>query len=383
MKKVIAAVLAIVMSLSLLTGCGKASSASEAGSSTGGADTNAETTFGLTPLPERTTLRVGFLSGVAHGVPFQVADQMGFFDELNIDVEYESFLAGPAMMEASASWDVGDVGAPGVLNGMKNYDVHMIGLCDNEPNNAIFVRPDSELAEDPTNPDLWKGKTIILNQGTMLQYLSTSYLSSIGADINDVQIINMDVTSGLTAFLAGEGDAVCAWNAVAYNADDEGLVRITDMGKLGLDNVVGLCATKDALENKNELVQLAWMVYYLTWEWCQESEENMQKAVEIFVASCEDEGVVADESICERTLEVFRCPSMAQSYADMTTKETDRSGSGEVLSATNLLFTTMDFFIEIGSYTAEDRQAILDKGLVDPSIAEACADTLKELGYIS
>lgn len=68
---------------------------------------------------------------------------MGFFDELNIDVEYESFIGGPAMMEASASWDICDVGAPGILNGMKNYDIQMLGLCDNEYNTALFVRPDS------------------------------------------------------------------------------------------------------------------------------------------------------------------------------------------------------------------------------------------------
>ena len=51
-------------------------------------------------------------------MPWYIADRMGFFDELNIDVEYESFIGGPAMMEASASWDICDVGAPGILNGI-------------------------------------------------------------------------------------------------------------------------------------------------------------------------------------------------------------------------------------------------------------------------
>ncbi|MFB0919597.1 MAG: ABC transporter substrate-binding protein, partial [Oscillospiraceae bacterium] len=170
MKKALALFLALTMICALLAGCGSnaTSTASEAPSAAA-SDTDsakADTTFGLTPLPERTTLRVGFFSGSAHGMPFYIADQMGFFDELNIDVEYESFIGGPAMMEASASWDICDVGAPGVLNGMKNYDIHMIGLCDNESNTALFVRPGSDLAKDPTNPDLWKGKTIILNSGT-------------------------------------------------------------------------------------------------------------------------------------------------------------------------------------------------------------------------
>lgn len=402
MKKIVATILTVTMLGAALTGCGgkepaattaanqpaateaakteaakpEATEAADAGEEKG-----ADTTFGLTPLADRQTLRVGFFSGSAHGMPFYIADQMGFFDELNIDVEYESFIGGPAMMEASASWDICDVGAPGVLNGMKNYDIHMLGICDNEENTALFVRADSDLAADPGNPELWKGKKVILNTGTTLQYMCASYLESIGASINDVEVISMDVTSGLTAFKAGEADAVCAWNAVAYNADDEGYVRVTDMGQMGLNNVCGLCATADAIENKTELIKTAWMVYYMTGEWMKQ-DENKEKAVELYVESCEDEGVVSNESICERALEVFNVPSVKESYTEMTTTEADRSGSGEVLQSTNLLFETLDFFITLGSYTADDRQMVLDKGLVDASIAEGCAETLKALGYI-
>lgn len=91
--------------------------------------------------------------------------------------------------------------------------------------------------------------------------------------------------------LAGEGDAVCAWNAIAYNAEDNGLLRVTDIGQMNLNNICGLCATPDAIENRLDLITKAWMVYYMTWEWCQESEENMAKAVELYVESCEDEGL--------------------------------------------------------------------------------------------
>ena len=99
----------------VLTACG-GSGDSTAASTGGEAKTS---TLGLTPLAERTTLSIGFFAGSAHGMPYYVADKMGFFDELNIDVEYQSFTGGPAMMEASADWDICDVGGPGVLNGMK------------------------------------------------------------------------------------------------------------------------------------------------------------------------------------------------------------------------------------------------------------------------
>jgi sulfonate transport system substrate-binding protein len=213
--------------------------------------------------------------------------------------------------------------------------------------------------------------------------MAANYLKSIGTSIEDVKVIGMDVTSGLTAFLAGEGDAVCAWNAIAYNAEDNGLLRVTDIGQMNLNNICGLCATPDAIENRLDLITKAWMVYYMTWEWCQESEKNMAKAVELYVESCEDEGVISDESICRRALEVFECPSVAEAYALMTETETDRSGSGEVTKASNLLFETLDFFISLGNYTSADREKIIDMNLVDPVVAENAVETLKALNYIN
>ena len=381
MKKLLSLVLSFALVCTLISGCGPKGGG---GNSSNQPLDAAETTFGLTPLPERTTLTIGFFSGSAHSMPWYIADRMGFFDELNIDVEYESFIGGPAMMEASASWDICDVGAPGILNGMKNYDIQMLGLCDNEYNTALFVRPDSPQAADPTNPEIWKGIECILPTGTTLQYMFLSYLQSLGLSADDVTITNMDVTPALTAFNAGEGDALCVWNAVAYNAEDSGLVRITDVSELGINNVCGLAATKDAMENKSDLIDLAWMVYYLTWDWCQQSEDNMAQAVELYVESCEDEGVVSNESICQRALDIFAWPSPSEAVSVMTTEEEDRLSLADrpVLAAENDLLETMDFFISIGSYTEEDRTAILDKELVNSSVAERCAETLKTLGYL-
>ena len=86
-----------------------------------------------------------------------------------------------------------DVGAPGMLNGMKNYDINMIGICDNELNTALFVREDSDLAEKPDDPKLWRNKKVLLNKGTTLQYMFMQYMNSIGiTDLDEygIQIID-------------------------------------------------------------------------------------------------------------------------------------------------------------------------------------------------
>ena len=359
------------------TAAAAAETAGEAAAEGGEAaeSTSGETTLGIAPMPERTTLSIGFFAGSAHSMPWYVADEMGFFDELNIDVEYQSFTGGPAMMEASADWDVCDVGAPGVLNGMKNYDINMLGLCDNEYNTALFVRPDTDLAADPANPENWRGKNVLLNRGTTLQYMFMQYMESIGItdlEAYDIQITDTAVGTCLTAFETGEGDAMCVWNAFACNAEDDGFIRVTDIEEMGLNNVCGLCATPDALENKTDLVRTAYQVYYLTWEWCNASEENRATAEELFMQSCEDEGVAVTEDIVTRLIDEYQCPTLAEAIEGMTTMEDDRNGQGgQVSHAGNQFLETMDFFISLGNYTEEDRQTILDKGLINPSIAES------------
>ena len=339
------------------------------------AEAAADSTLGLKPLAERETLSIGFFAGSAHSMPWYVADKMGFFDELNIDVEYQSFTGGPAMMEASADWDVCDVGGPGVLNGMKNYDMNMIGICDNEFNTGLFVRPDTDLAKDTTNPEVWRGKKVLLNKGTTLQYMFMQYMASIGIEdleAYDIEIIDTAVGTCLTAFQTGEGDALCVWNAFAVAAELDGNVRVTDIGKMNLNNISGICATSDAIENKTDLISTAYQVYYKTWEWCKASEENMAKAEELFMESCDDEGVAVTEETVARLIAEFQCTTLDEAVAAMTGEEADRNGKGgNVSPATNQLFETLDFFITLGNYTEEDRQAILDKGLVNPAIANA------------
>lgn len=373
MLTVVGIVVAAALAMSACSSSGTdATSVSSEGESASG---ETETTLGIEPLAERTTLSIGFFAGSAHSMPWYVADKMGFFDELNIDVEYQSFTGGPAMMEASADWDICDVGAPGALNGMKNYDINLLGICDNEYNTALFVRPDTVLAEDPENPENWRGTTVLLNRGTTLQYMFMQFMASIGItdlDEYDITITDTAVGTCLTAFQSGEGDAMCVWNAFACTAEDEGYVRVTDIGEMGLNNVSTICATPDAMENKTELIQVAYQVYYKTWEWCNESDENRATAEELFYESCEDEGVSVTEDIVTRLIDEFQCPTLEEAIEGMTTMEDDRNGEGgQVSQSGNQFLETMDFFISLGNYTEEDRETILDNGLINSSIAES------------
>jgi ABC-type nitrate/sulfonate/bicarbonate transport system substrate-binding protein len=349
-----------------------------------------KTAFGITPLGEKQILRVAYFAGSPHANTFYVAEQKGFFKELNIEIEYLPIVNGPAMMEAYTSWDIGTTGGPGVIVGALAHGVKMIGVSDYEENLALFVRKDSAIYKSgkgnvPSTPDLygkaedWKGTKWLYPAGTNLHLVLVSALKKQGLALGDISSVNMDVTSALTAFKGGQGDGLAVWNAFAFAAEDAGFKRVSDAGKQGDINVCGLVATEDALENKRELIKKAWQVYYNTVEWSKSSPQNLQSSVDYYVESCDEQGILITEDIAKRALEYYKAPSLKENIDIMTKEVVDKEGKytkRKLLQAENELNYTLDFFISQGNYTEEDRNKILDNKLVDNSITLEVKDEL-------
>lgn len=346
------------------------------------------TTFGLAPLPERTTLRVGFFAGSVHSVMFWVADKMGFFDELNIDVAYVQYDSGPTMMEDHANWDISDVGGPGALSGMKGYNVKTINICDYEENRSgLFVRPGSAIANDPTNPEAWKGTEWVLPTGTTMEYTLLAQLKTLGLTAADVTITHSAVGTAFTAFQTGSADGLGVWNMYYLRALEQGWLLVADGTSLGLTVACTLCATDEALTGKYDALVLGNLMYYLTWEWCQESEENMQKAAEMYVDSCDWFGIAYDsEQQCADLLAMNLCPATADAaIALMTEYEDDYAGkytARQLLKGENDVLETLDFFIDVkGSYQEADRVKMLDDGMFTSKVCEDGKALLEAAGY--
>ena len=152
MKKFLAMILATIMILGVFVGCSAKDAATDtqdipATTTTETTDTKdtastsaeemdeankADTTFGIEPLANPTTIDLAYFSGAEHGLVFYIMDEMGWAEELGISFNWSYFNAGPAMMEASASWDVGTAGAAGAINGVVGYDVNVIGISQYE-----------------------------------------------------------------------------------------------------------------------------------------------------------------------------------------------------------------------------------------------------------
>ncbi|WP_312692786.1 ABC transporter substrate-binding protein [Caproiciproducens sp.] len=374
-RRLLSIILVLALSVSLLSGCAQSgdSTKSATTAASGEKGTEGKTTFGIKPFAEAQTLSVGYFAGSALSIPFYIADKEGFFKELNINIEYQSFTNGPAMMEANKNWDIAGAGASGVLVGMLGHDTPMIGVADYEDNQGIFVRKDSKIAKDPTNPDNWKGTTWLYPVGTTAHFTLATQLEKLGLSMSDIKSVNMDVSSALNAFNGGQGDGLAVWHAFALTADSKGYMRVSDAGKLGMTNVSCLVATRDALKSKRELLTKAWAVYYKTVEWINASDENKQKAIQYYNESCEEEGIKCDENVAKSIMGYYKGPTFDQSIELMTKTSADSKGlytKRPLVQSEKDLLITMDFFIKLGKYKDSDRVKLLDNGLVDSSIAK-------------
>ena len=395
MKKNLALVTVMALLVSMLAGCGGSSKSSEPAPATkeetaavSGTDEVAEgegTTWGIEPMAEPVTINLGFFSGSPHSSEFYIMEQKGWLEELGITFNYNSFISGPAMMEANADWDICTSGGPGVINGILNYDVTAIGIVENEVILNLYVREDSPIAKSgkghfPDYPEMygtaddWKGTEWLLPLGTTMHMTMISVLEQMGLTANDVTLTNMDATTALTAFRAGEGDGMGIWTSTALTAEKEGkYVKVVGAGDNGIVIAAAMCATDKALADpvKREAIQKIYELYYHTAEWIQ---ENMEDAATLYAETCAIEGITTTEDF-DLAFETYsRTPdhTMKQNLDLMLQSAADESGLAgrEITGGEQAIMYTFDFFVSQDKYTNDQRAFILDNHKISSEIAE-------------
>jgi sulfonate transport system substrate-binding protein len=385
MKKMswsVALLLCMVLMVGMFAACGKTPDPAPGTTQASSSVTDVKTTFGLVPFETKQKLRIGFFTGSPLSYPYLFADKLGYFKELNIEIEYVPFTNGPGMTEANAEWDIGSMGLGGLANAMRGYGLKVIDINDYEENLALFARPDSALAKDPTNPANWKGTNWIYPAGTTAQATLVTALQKVGLSLKDIKSTNMDVANALTGFKGGTGDGLAVWNAIAFGAEDSGFVRIGDAGSLGFKAPCGTVVRPETLTEKKELIETAVAIFHFTAEWINKSEENKKQAAAWYLEDCKNEGVKVDESIATRVIDWYRGPSMAKYFEVFSTKSPDDAKlytKRDLIQAEKDILIGLDFFISQGNYKAEERTKFLDDGLIDPSVSIGVKEMLDNL----
>jgi len=356
-KNILAAFLVAIMLLGILAGCNSNSS------------TTSDATYKLT---------VSGINGSINYLPVYIAEKKGWFKEAGLEIDEVMFDNGPVQMEALASnaWDIATTGVGGVLTGVIGYDAVIVGASNSDDGTqTIFVRNDSKIAKAGTghnsvndkiygDAESWKGAKVLVNSGTVLEYLLIRTLKGFGLTLDDVVTVSMDSPTANSAFLAGEGDAAVLTGAVSFSPDKRNYTVASsgNLAKTGL--MCNFVANKASLENadKKEAMKVFLDVYFKTLDWIK---DNSKESYELMSEFSQATGANIDVDTAMVYLTQDKYYTLEEVYNMMHNK----SANGDYSEMEGRILEVLQFFIDAGKYKSEDIQKF--QGHMDTSLIDA------------
>lgn len=321
---------------------------------------------------ETAPLRIGLMPS-AVGAPTQLALEKGYFDEENLAIEMVVFPNGAAINEAMAAGEL-DVACSGAATvfALANGEAILLGDVEMSGGMGIWVKPDSDILsvkgqieqypEMYGSADTIRGKKFIANLGTASQFNVLRYLEQFGLTDSDITLINMDWSSGVQAFAAGEADAIATFSPYSHQAEQAGGVKccsFEDATETALYDMV--FARKDVVETRRE---------------------DLVKFVRAFYRAVED--LAADEAMrAEWSTKWFASEGRVYDEATMAQEIIDRPYVTKALMASDayVLGDAMYSYAQfnVGIEKIEDWQMDYMKTCYDASIiSEAIGQTVKQ-----
>lgn len=244
-KRILSAVTAVCLSITMLAGCG---------SSGGGTETSAET-------GSAKVVNIAIQPSAAF-IPLYIAREKGWIEEelkdQGITVNWNDFESGPPMNEslAAASSDIGLMGdVPTVSAIAAGQNNEVIALAGDGPNScALLVKADSEMR---SAADL-KGKKVGTVVGSTAHNLADKFLKTNDLDINtDVELVNIAMGDAAAVLSNDEVDAVIVWEPNITRLVESGTAKIIGEGSecsfLGLNPIV---ARAEFAQNNPEVIKV-------------------------------------------------------------------------------------------------------------------------------
>lgn len=210
-----------------------------------------------------------------HGVELWYADQAGWLKDAPFKSEFILFPSGAPQTEALAAdqWDVGAMGTVPTMMANLRYGYKIIGISNDESKtNDIWVRPDSPILKtkgaNPDYPEIygtaedWKGKKILGPTVSTAHYPMSNTLRALGLSDKDVDIVHMELGQAMTAFKAGEGDAIMLWAPQSYMAEANGWKKVSS-GDATKSPVVGAIGVRKEFAEKHPDLVVDWLDIYM------------------------------------------------------------------------------------------------------------------------
>ena len=220
MKKFLAMLLTVAMLGGALAACGGGETASTPSGNTGTPAGNSET-----PTVETVDINVGYMPNYGGLWSLMTAKEKGFFEEEGLNVTMTQFEDGPTIIAAmeNGSVNFGYIGQ-GAHKLCVQGNATIIALSHISNGDALIGGPGISTVED------LKGKTVAYSSGTSSEDILRNALAAHNMTMDDIQAMDMDAPSIVTAMMSGGVDACATWspNSLTILEGMEGTTKLAD-----------------------------------------------------------------------------------------------------------------------------------------------------------
>jgi sulfonate transport system substrate-binding protein len=242
--------------------------------------------------PTETAPQVTVPQSIPAGVTLRVGDQVDFLKELlalagqdqglEYSVEYSNFLGGPPMLQAFQAGEV-DAGfvadAPLIFAQAADQDIK--GVASWAPGKGTVGLITAPGVTDINGWGDLKGKTVIIQEGTVAQSTLLTGLASAGLKYSDVTIQNLTFTQIAQALPSSGADAAILSEPFITNyLVDNPTAKLAARGEDITDRVQFLIASGSALKNEGKTAALADYISRVVkaWKWVNANPEAWAQA---------------------------------------------------------------------------------------------------------
>lgn len=219
-KKFLAMLLAVAMLGGALAACGGGETTSTPSGNTGTPAGNSET-----PTVETVNINVGYMPNYGGLWSLMTAKEKGFFEEEGLNVTLTQFEDGPTIIAAmeNGSVNFGYIGQ-GAHKLCVQGNATIIALSHISNGDALIGGPGISTVED------LKGKTVAYSSGTSSEDILRNALAAHNMTMDDIQAMDMDAPSIVTAMMSGGVDACATWspNSLTILEGMEGTTKLAD-----------------------------------------------------------------------------------------------------------------------------------------------------------
>ncbi len=228
---------------------------------------------------ERVKIRVAYHPHITGVGGILNAIDNGYFEEENLEIELVQFTSGATELAAMASGDI-DLGYLGVGAHVfaPQGQCSILALDSTDLSGEIMVRADSGIK---TMSDL-AGKNVAISAGTTSELVLSMALKLAGMEKTDVNMINMDASGKVTAFMTGQIDAI------SIEAPYTDQIR----KEMGEEQVITISGSKDFLPDA--VFTNSWVT---TNKFLEKHEETVVRFLKAWLRGTEDRYNNMDDTV--------------------------------------------------------------------------------------